>query len=63
MGIPGLRRPTRASIELAARAGIATAVSIWLGDRIGLRDSYWAGISPVVATAATIGASVGMTLS
>lgn len=58
-----LRRPTRANVELAAKAGLSSGLAIWLGNRIGLSDSYWGGISAVVATAGTLGASVGAALS
>lgn len=58
-----LRRPTRSSLELAAKAAAATAIAIWLGNRIGLRDTYWAGVSAVVATAGTLGASMGAAVS
>jgi uncharacterized membrane protein YccC len=58
-----LRPLTRSSIEFAAKAGLATGLSIWLGDAIGLQDSYWAGISAVVATAGTLGASLGAAIS
>jgi uncharacterized membrane protein YccC len=36
---------------------------MWVADRIGLQDSYWAGISAVVATAGTLGASLGAAVS
>jgi uncharacterized membrane protein YccC len=58
-----LRRPTRSSLEFAAKAAVATAIAIWLGNRIGLHDSYWAGVSAVVATAGTLGASLGAAVS
>ncbi|HEY6397564.1 MAG TPA: FUSC family protein [Solirubrobacteraceae bacterium] len=58
-----LRQPTRSSLEFAAKAAIATALAIWLGHHLGLRDSYWAGVSAVVATAGTLGASLGAAVS
>jgi uncharacterized membrane protein YgaE (UPF0421/DUF939 family) len=58
-----LRRPTRASVELAAKAGLSAGLAIWLGNELGLKDSYWGAISAVVATAGTLGASVGAALS
>jgi uncharacterized membrane protein YgaE (UPF0421/DUF939 family) len=58
-----LRRPTRSSLEFAAKAAVATTLAIWLGQRIGLSDSYWAGVSAVVATAGTLGASLGAAVS
>ncbi len=58
-----LRRPNRASVEFAAKAAISAALAIWIGDAIGLQDSYWGGISAVVATAGTLGASVGAAVS
>jgi uncharacterized membrane protein YgaE (UPF0421/DUF939 family) len=58
-----VRRPTRSSLEFAIKAGFAAALAIWVGDRIGLEDSYWAGISAVVATAGTLGATVGAAIS
>jgi len=36
---------------------------MWVAARIGLQDSYWAGISAVVATAGTLGASLGAAIS
>jgi uncharacterized membrane protein YccC len=50
-------------LEFAFKAAVATTLAIWLGDRIGLSDSYWAGISAVVASAGTIGASLGAAIS
>jgi uncharacterized membrane protein YgaE (UPF0421/DUF939 family) len=61
--LPRIHRPTRASIEFAAKAGVATAVSISLGHLLGLQSAYWAGISAVVATAGTLGASLGAAIS
>jgi uncharacterized membrane protein YccC len=58
-----LRRPTRSSVELAVKAGVATSLAMWLSERLGLRDSYWAGISAVVATSGTLGASLGASIS
>jgi uncharacterized membrane protein YccC len=58
-----VRRPTRVSLEFACKAAVATTLAIWLGDRIGLSDSYWAGICAVVASAGTIGASLGAAIS
>jgi uncharacterized membrane protein YgaE (UPF0421/DUF939 family) len=57
------RRPTRASVEFAVKAGVSAALAIWVGERIGLQDSYWAGISAVVATAGTLGASLRTAIS
>jgi uncharacterized membrane protein YgaE (UPF0421/DUF939 family) len=57
------RKPTRSSFEFAAKAGVATALSISLAHLLGLQDAYWAGISAVVATAGTLGASVGAAIS
>jgi uncharacterized membrane protein YccC len=42
---------------------VSAALAIWVGARIGLQDSYWAGISAVVATAGTLGASLGAAIS
>jgi uncharacterized membrane protein YccC len=58
-----LRRPTASSVEVAAKAAIAAALSIWVGQRIGLHDSYWAGISAVIATAGTVGGSLAAAVS
>ena len=46
-----LHRPSRASVELGLKARVAAALAIWLGERIHLRNSDWAGFSVVVATA------------
>jgi len=58
-----LRRPTRASLEFAGKAAVAATVAVWVGNRVGLKDTYWAAISAVVATAGTLGASVGAAVS
>ncbi|MBV8989847.1 MAG: FUSC family protein [Solirubrobacterales bacterium] len=58
-----LRRPSRSSLEVAARAAIAAAVATWAATRIGLKDPYWAGISAVIASAGTLGASLGASVS
>ena len=58
-----LRGPNRSSFEFAAKAAVSTTLAIWLGQRIGLSQSYWAGISAVVATAGTLGASLGAAFS
>ena len=55
-----LRRPTRASLEFA---GKAATLAMWVGNRVGLKDTYWGAISAVVATAGTLGASVGAAVS
>jgi uncharacterized membrane protein YccC len=54
-----LRRPDRAACELALRAAISVAVALWFCTAIGLEDPYWGAISAVVATAGTLGASLG----
>lgn len=61
--LPRVRRPTRSSVVFALKAAVAAVLAIWLGDRLGLKDSYWAGISAVVATAGTLGASLGAAIS
>jgi uncharacterized membrane protein YccC len=53
----------RVARRLRLKAGVAAALAIWLGDRIYLRDSYWAGISAVVATAGTLCASLAAAIS
>jgi uncharacterized membrane protein YccC len=50
-------------MEFAVRAAVAATIAIWVGDRIGLQDSYWAGISAVIASAGTLGASVENAIS
>jgi uncharacterized membrane protein YgaE (UPF0421/DUF939 family) len=42
---------------------VSAGLAIWLGNLLGLKDSYWGGISAVVATAGTLGASVEAALS
>jgi uncharacterized membrane protein YccC len=59
----GLRRPTSASIEFAAKAAVAATLAMWLAGVIGLEQTYWAAISAVVATAGTLGASFGAAVS
>lgn len=59
----GPRRPTRSSVEFAIRGGAAAALAIWTADLAGLGEPYWAGISAVVATAGTLGASVATAVS
>lgn len=54
-----LRPPTQASLEFAAKAGVSVALAMSLSSAIGLHDRWWAGISAIVATADTIGASMG----
>jgi uncharacterized membrane protein YgaE (UPF0421/DUF939 family) len=61
--LPRVRRPPRSSVVFALKAAVAAVLAIWLGDRLGLKDSYWAGISAVVATAGTLGASLGAAIS
>jgi uncharacterized membrane protein YccC len=57
------RRPSRYSIEVALKSGVGAAMAIWVAQRLDLADSYWAGISAVVATAGTLGASVRASFS
>jgi uncharacterized membrane protein YccC len=58
-----LQRPSGSVLRLAVRSGVASVVAIWVSERIGLHEPYWAGISAVVASAPTIGASVGKAIS
>lgn len=58
-----LRVPNRAAIEFALKAGIATIVSVGLSRWIGLNSPYWAGISAVVATAGSLGASINASIT
>ncbi|MEX1218047.1 MAG: FUSC family protein [Acidimicrobiales bacterium] len=53
-----VRVPSRTSAEFAVKAGIATIIAIGTARVIGLNSPYWAGISAVVATAGTLGASI-----
>jgi Fusaric acid resistance protein family len=45
------------------KAAVATALAMWLANRIGLESSYWAGISAIVATGGTLGASLRAAIS
>jgi uncharacterized membrane protein YccC len=58
-----LQRPSGLVLRLALRSAVASVVAIWVSERIGLRDSFWAGISAVVASAPTVGASVASAVS
>ena len=58
-----VRRPPRSSVELALKAAVAAALAIWASEELGLQDSYWAGISAVVAAAGTLGASLDAAVS
>lgn len=58
-----LRRPTRSSLEVALKAATATALAMWLANRLGLENPYWAGISAIVATGGTLGASLRAAIS
>lgn len=50
-------------MEFAAKAGIGASVALWVAGAIGLEDPYWAAVSAVVATAGTLGASVGASIT
>ncbi|MFM8305401.1 MAG: FUSC family protein [Actinomycetota bacterium] len=54
-----LRRPNRSAWELGLRAAIGAGLALWIGTLIGLEDPYWGAVSAVVATAGTLGASLG----
>jgi uncharacterized membrane protein YccC len=58
-----LRRPTVAELQVALRAAVSAGLSIVVADALGLKDSYWAAISAVVATGPTVGASLGAALT
>ena len=58
-----LRWPNRSAVEFAIKAGLATVVSVGLSRWIGLNSPYWAGISAVVATAGSLGASVNASIT
>ena len=58
-----VRQPPRSSVELALKAAVAAALAIWASEELGLQDSYWAGISAVVAAAGTLGASLDAAVS
>lgn len=58
-----LHAPRRSQVEFAAKAGIGAAIALWAATAIGLKDPYWASISAVVATAGTLGASVGASIN
>lgn len=59
--MPGLRvrRPDRSAWELGLRAAVGAGLALWIGTLIGLEDPYWGAVSAVVATAGTLGASLG----
>jgi uncharacterized membrane protein YccC len=59
----GLRRPTRPDAEVALRAAVGAGLAIWVAERAGLADPYWAGISAVVAAGPTVGANLTAALS
>jgi uncharacterized membrane protein YccC len=54
-----VRRPDRTVFELALRAAVGAGLALWFGTLIGLEDPYWGAVSAVVATAGTLGASLG----
>jgi uncharacterized membrane protein YccC len=54
-----VRRPDRTVFELALRAALGAGLALWLGTLVGLEDPYWGAVSAVVATAGTLGASLG----
>lgn len=58
-----VRRPNQAAFEFALKAGIATVVSVGISRWIGLNSPYWAGISAVVATAGSLGASISASVT
>ncbi|MDQ3895118.1 MAG: FUSC family protein, partial [Actinomycetota bacterium] len=58
-----LRRPTVAELQVALRAAVSAGLSIVVADALGLKDSYWAAMSAVVATGPTVGASLGAALT
>lgn len=51
------------TLQVAVKAGLAAALSVWIADLIGLTDPYWAGISAVIVMSATLGASFGAAVS
>lgn len=51
------------SLEVASKSAVAAGLAIWVGNRIGLQASYWGGISAVIATAGTLGGSLGTAVS
>lgn len=69
MGMPALRSrrgvtlplqlPRRTQFEFAIKAGVGASLSLWIATAVGLEDPYWSAVSAVVATAGTLGASVG----
>lgn len=59
----GLRSPNRPAIEFAIKAGIATIISVGISRWIGLNSPYWAGISAVVASAGSLGASISASIT
>lgn len=46
-------------MEIGAKVAVSSALAMWCADALGLQDPYWAGVSAVVASAGTIGASLG----
>lgn len=58
-----IKRPSRANLEFAIKAGIATILSVGISRWIGLSSPYWAGVSAVVATAGSIGATISASVT
>jgi uncharacterized membrane protein YccC len=57
------KRPDRAVVMTAVRAGAGAGLATWLADVAGIPDAYWAGISAIVVAAPTVGANLGAALA